>query len=445
MRVQFYLLVAMSCSAVSLQAQVQPQSPTATNAVALTPEFLNQLAEEMRTNHPGLRAAEARALAASLNAQTVRVWEDPTIFLGGRTADQAMRAEDGDLIYGLEQKLPLFGKPKYTRRAAEAEAQTAKANVIYEFQTLRRDLAKAAFETALAERVVAIGREDWAWLDTMVATAEQRYRSGDGTLVDWLRLQNERSKRATQLTTDSNLVVNWHLALNRLLHRPLHAPWPPLELPAVAGPVHYNQRLVGFASRYEPKIQVLRQQIEQARTIAQATRRARLPDVSLGVEGRQYSGNAGFREGLLSVSLSLPWVNRDKYRGDLKREQAKVTAAEADLAAYELDVQKEVHHLTVQIDAARREALLYRDEILARSQDALASAHAAWISSRGLLLDLMETRRGHLEARLMYARAVAQQWILMSELVLCCGLGDLEALQMIGAQPDVEPPSHKQP
>jgi hypothetical protein len=41
-----------------------------------------------------------------------------------------------------------------------------------------------------------------------------------------------------------------------------------------------------------------------------------------------------------------------------------------------------------------------------------------------------------LETRLMYARAVAEQYQMMSELVLCCGLGDLEALEMIGAEPD---------
>jgi hypothetical protein len=41
-----------------------------------------------------------------------------------------------------------------------------------------------------------------------------------------------------------------------------------------------------------------------------------------------------------------------------------------------------------------------------------------------------------LEGRLMYARAVSEQYQMLSELVLCCGLGDLEALQMIGAVPE---------
>jgi hypothetical protein len=36
-----------------------------------------------------------------------------------------------------------------------------------------------------------------------------------------------------------------------------------------------------------------------------------------------------------------------------------------------------------------------------------------------------------LEARLQFARAVGEQWSTLSELVLCCGLGDLEALEMV--------------
>ena len=47
-------------------------------------------------------------------------------------------------------------------------------------------------------------------------------------------------------------------------------------------------------------------------------------------------------------------------------------------------------------------------------------------------------------SRLMYARAVSEQYEMLSDLVLCCGLGDLEALQMIGAQPET-PTGEKRP
>jgi hypothetical protein len=45
-----------------------------------------------------------------------------------------------------------------------------------------------------------------------------------------------------------------------------------------------------------------------------------------------------------------------------------------------------------------------------------------------------------LEGRLMFVRAVSEQYQMLSELVLCCGLGDLNALSMIGAEPETTSP-----
>jgi len=132
------------------------------------------------------------------------------------------------------------------------------------------------------------------------------------------------------------------------------------------------------------------------------------------------------------VSLNLPWFNAGRYRSDLARDKAKLDAAQFDAADYEAAIREEVHHLTVQIDAARREALLYRDEILPRAELALTAAHNAWLAGRGMFFDVMEARRMFLEAQSMLARAISEQYQMMSELVLTCGLGDLGALQMIG-------------
>src|SRR5207247_6794803 len=121
---------------------------------------------------------------------------------------------------------------------------------------------------------------------------------------------------------------------------------------------------------------------------------------------------------------------------EINRDEAKVKAAELDLNDYQLSVQEEVHHLAVKIEAARRQAVLYRDEVIPRSESALQSARSGWEANRNSFRDLLAARRMLLEGRLMYARAVAEQYEMLSELVLCCGLGDLEALQMIGALPE---------
>jgi hypothetical protein len=48
-----------------------------------------------------------------------------------------------------------------------------------------------------------------------------------------------------------------------------------------------------------------------------------------------------------------------------------------------------------------------------------------------MFMETMEARRQLLEAETAYARAVARQFETMLELVLCCGLGDLESLETL--------------
>jgi outer membrane protein TolC len=414
-----------------------PTPAPATNVIRLTPAYINELAEEMRGKSPALQAAWARTNAAAANVGTVRTWDDPMAHLGGMAARDDMRESEGDLMYGVEQKLPLFGKPDLARRVARAELSTETANAEYQFQVLRRELAQAMFRTALVDEVVVIGQQDLAWLETTTQTMEGKFRASEATLVEILQLQNERAKQATQLETERDRLSHERVSLNRMLNRGLLSPWPTLELPALAGPVFYNQKLVEFAIKYEPKIEMLRRQIKQAEATVASTRRQRLPDISAGLEARNYTGDGSFRQGIMLFSMNVPWVNASKYRSEVQRDEAKLKAAELDLVDYELSVREEVHQLTVKIDAARREAVLYRDQIIPRSQSALDSARSGWEANRSTFRDVLDARRMLLEGRLMHARAVAEQYQMLSELVLCCGLGDMEALQMIGAQPEV--------
>ncbi|HMJ90794.1 MAG TPA: TolC family protein, partial [Candidatus Acidoferrum sp.] len=190
-----------------------------TNTVRITPELLTLLSEELRTNHPAVHALEWRAQSTAANVHSVRTWEDPMVTLGGMGARQMMRAEDGDLIYGVEQKLPLFGKPQAMRKMAEADAEMQKSKIDVRFQTLRRDLAKTVVRAGLADRAVVLGYEDVAWLETLVNSVEAGYRNGTATLSELIQAQNERARRLNQLRTDESQVVHEHVGINRLMNR----------------------------------------------------------------------------------------------------------------------------------------------------------------------------------------------------------------------------------
>jgi outer membrane protein TolC len=445
------LVMGMATSA-RTEVGAEPQSP-----LRLTPDYLNRLAEEMRTNNPALQAARSKVSAARLNQASVRRWDDPMFRFGGIVRDtdgpsSAMvggaggggtgnalfmsEGEEGDLYYELEQKLPLFGKAKFQRLTAEAEQSVAAANADYAFQVLRRDLTFVLLRLALAHEVVAIGQQDLRWLETIAAAAESRFLSRETSQFEVLRLHNEKALRADQLRTDARDLDRERWAANRLLNRPTDASWPAFQLPEVAQPIEFSPRLLELALRYEPKLTVLQREIQVSSNILATTRRQRHPDISLGAEGRQSTDTGEFTEGMFYVRLNLPWFNLPRYRREILRDQEKLKAAQLDAADYALAVRDEAFRITVRLDAARRQAVLYRDEIIPRAEQALAVTQAGWTANRGLFLEVMDARRALLEARVMFTRAVAEQYQMLADLVLCCGLADLEALDMLAPAND---------
>jgi cobalt-zinc-cadmium efflux system outer membrane protein len=208
-----------------------------------------------------------------------------------------------------------------------------------------------------------------------------------------------------------------------------------MELPEVAGPIPFTTRLLQFAEKFEPKLRTMREQREQAEAMVDLTRKERRPDLAAGVEARHYSRTGEGRSASVILKMTLPFFNRGKYNAAVRRDEARVQEIDYRIEDTIYELRTEVHHLVAMIDNARREALLYRDEIIPRSEQALRSAEAAWRASRDAFRDVLDARRMLLEARTMYLKAVAEQYIAISELILCCGIGDLEAMEML-TQPE---------
>ena len=429
---------------VSAFAQTSLPVDATTNAVVITTDYINRLVAEARTNNPALKAAVSRVRSATLNAEGVRTWDDPTAMFGGSVySDKGFKPdEDGNLAYGVEQKLPLWGKPKLTRRVAEAETSTRQAESDLRVQEIRRDITKGLLTTALAERIVEVGEQDIAWLNATAKATENKYRAGEAVLADTLQIQNEAAKRNDTLRTDRSRLAHERFALNRLLNRPADSSWPSLQLPPVGPAIPLSGKLLALAIQNEPKLKVMAQEIKQAQAAAELTRKTRLPDVSLGVQGRQYSGDGEFRSGMFTLSFSLPWFNGDKYRKDYARDKERQKTAEQDREDQVLMVREELHHLSVEIEATRREALLYTDEISPRATQALTSRLADWEAGRGMFRDVLDARRMSLDSELMSARATAEQNEMLAELLLWTGLDNVETLAPLANEPSFLP-DHK--
>src|SRR2546427_704568 len=423
-------ILFVSASLLNARAADDTRSVEATNAVVISTAFINRLVAEARTNNPSLKAADSRVRAARLTAEAVRTWEDPMAMLGGSVYSSRGFApsEDGNLAYGVEQKLPLWGRPKLARRVAQAETSMRQAEVDYRARQLRNEISKALVGTALAERVAEIGEQDVAWLQATEKATDNKYRAGQAVVADTLQIQNEAAKRNDTLRTDRLRLAHERFTLNRLLNRDVSSSWPSLKLPPVAPAIPLSAKLLSLALLNEPKLKVLEQEIKQAAVSAELTRKTRLPDVSLGVEGRQYSGDGEFRSGMFTIRFSLPFANRDKYRKDYERDKERQKSAEQEREDQVLMVREELHHLAVGIEAMRREALLHTDEITTRAMQALTSRLSEWEPGRGAFRDVLDARRMLLESELLSARAAAEEHQMLAEMLFWTGLQSLEAL-----------------
>src|SRR2546425_12867403 len=138
-------ILFVSAGLLNARAADDARSVETTNAVVISTAFINRLVAEARTNNPSLKAADSRVRSSALNAEAVRTWEDPMAMFGGSVYSSRGfdPSEDGNLAYGVEQKLPLWGKPKLTRRVAEAEISMREAEVNYRAQQLRSEITKA--------------------------------------------------------------------------------------------------------------------------------------------------------------------------------------------------------------------------------------------------------------------------------------------------------------
>jgi len=178
----------------------------------------------------------------------------------------------------------------------------------------------------------------------------------------------------------------------------------------------------------------------------EATRRSVRPDIALGVQGMQYSGDGDFRSGTFGVLVNLPLWNRSNYRKDLARDRQRLRSVEEEQIDAALATREEIRRLGLQIAAARRGTELYADDILPRAEDARRTALAQWTAGQGNIRDVMESHRVLLETQAQLARAIADQWTLIADLTYLCGLPGPEFLtQTPPARSHSDPPSAAKP
>lgn len=368
--------------------------------------YLDTLRAEVRTNHPSVAAAQARVLAAEAAVRAVRFWEDPTANAGIMAADRALREENGDLIFGVEQMLPR--RKLYDARKARAGAEQAifEAETRATALTLETLVGRAAIELALVDEMLAIEANQLAWLDSMAVNALEKLKDPMANASEPLRIESEVAQERQKIDSTQLQRTRQVRQLNILLGRGTDDAWPVLRLPDSASLTPALADELARLYQVNPMLQAMLNTAVAAKSGIEVARRERSPTFSVGVESSVYSGGE-FRQATVGAKMTLPWFNNSVYRANTERARQEQKTAEHATEALARNLRSEAVAAHTEAETSARQARTFSDEIIPRAGKAVESTQNAWISSKASILEVLDARRSLLKARLEERRSVA--------------------------------------
>ncbi len=161
---------------------------------ALPAQTLDSLIAEALRNHPLIRAADARAVSAEYRAEASSQLAAPTLSLEfaqtpAGNFDVLNRSISNNI--GISQMLMLGGKRDAMRRAEQQVAQTERERRSEAASTIRAMVSELYAQLWRLGRQKELRGRTSIMLNTMLQSAEERFRTGRATMNDVLLLRAE--------------------------------------------------------------------------------------------------------------------------------------------------------------------------------------------------------------------------------------------------------------
>jgi outer membrane protein TolC len=382
------MMIAASMVATRVDAQASERAPT-----TLT---LGAVYREIERESPRAEAARALANAASARVPAAGLPPDPQLQLGfmnytlpGLTPMDAV----GMTSLQLMQMIPVAGKLRLSGRVAGAQAAAVAARARDVVWELRGEAAMLFYDLYATDQSLAVARETLRLVQDVRRTAEAMYRVGEGRQTDVLRAQVEIARMVEDTIRMTTMRIGMAARLNALLDRPGETVVGTLAPPAFPDSVPPLRLLVAAAEAGRPMVQAGLRDAEAAEAQATLARREIWPDLAVGVQYGQRSGDMGTeRMGSLMLGASLPVFARSRQLRMREEAEAMRQMADADLAAMRADTRGRVIQAYATLARARNLATLYRTTVLPQAEATVASALAAYRVGSVDFMTLLDNR-----------------------------------------------------
>ena len=369
-------------------------------------------------NNPGLEAAFQDYVAAMERIPQVTALPDPRLSYRYYIQEVETRVGPQQHAFGLSQTLPWFGKLELQGQIASRAADAAKERFDAKKDSLVAEVIDAYLEYYHLGRAVEVVRGNRDLIQQLERVARTRYGAGAANHPDIIRAQVELGQLENQLASLGDRKAPFVARLNAALNRPKSTPIPfptQADVHPLGAP---DEEVLGWIATSNPELLAMRHEIDAARAAAERAEKDFYPDFTFGVDylatgDARMSGVAGSGDDavIAGVSFNLP-LARGKYRAAVREAQARQFSTALKRGDLLNKFQAEAATALFRIRDAERQIALYRDTLLPKARESLATTQASYSAGSGSFSDLVDAQRMLLSFELSFERSRADhgQW-----------------------------------
>jgi len=375
-------------------------------SLSLDPLVATALAE-----NPQLKAARAQWEAMQERPAQATTLPNPMFtYAGMDMTDRGRWPNTEEKRFMIEQTFPWFGKLGLRGKVASKEAEAMQR----EYEAMQREVImkvkESYFDLYGVQLSRSIIRAEEDVLKRMATIAETKYSTGTASQTDVLKAQTEITmlrQKLYELELQETVV---QAKLNQLLNRRADAP---LGLAVTAPKTEAEpelERLFATAEESRPEIKGAQAQIERNRYERELMKKEFFPDYRLGVEYRSFRASEDMV--MFTVGVDLP-IWQSKYRAGVREAEKMIESSQAGLEAVQRQVSFDVQDAYFKLKTARRTLDLYKTALIPQAETRFKASEAGYRTGRVDFLDLLESQRFLLNARVMAAMAegnLGMQW-----------------------------------
>src|SRR6185312_7801772 len=389
-----------------------------------SPTPLSDLLAEANASNSQIAAADDSWRAAEAVPRQVSALPDPTFtyqqfsvgspkpFAGYTNSDFAYVA------IGASQELPYPGKLRLRGEAAQraadvkgAELDSTRASIA---DTVKSDYLKLAY----LQMTLGILQENEGVLEQVIHNATAHYEVGQGSQVDVLQAQVERTKVLREITLHREQTAEVEAQLKGTLNRAQDSPDIVTE-PLTETPLQMTSAaLLQLVRTHNPEVRVDASSVRQGNAALNSAKREGKPDFSIAY---MYQNTDRKYRDYYMFTLSVRLPRRGRTRAEIAEAADKLAQAQSTLDAH---LQQQLAEVKQEYVTASNDTELlkeYREGLIPQSDAAYRSTLNAYASNREDLVDVLRAITNVLELKLDYAQTLADHETALAHLETLTG------------------------